>query len=321
MKKSEITASVGAIPPPDAPVETAMPLTAEALAVHRAAAAANERPLKPFAPSPRPVGPPPAALSPKMVTPTAVPPVATQNPELATLIEDVFGAVPDPAPAPPELVANEQADVDQLVDVFPGVDELPPLTDEDRARMPAASNSDGPARGILLNLTPPPEKEITGGFGDLGDAQYFPMTGSEILELSKALIDDLVARIENDLRFSMALTYPRVRVTASLLIEGHAEDGDAGFEVTKIHQPKSGEAGSTPVEVARQHGDEIVFMVTSKRQEFTPNGDQELPPDAIRAELGLPRPHKRMIENPSGAPSWVDVIPGQDVMALTGGGR
>lgn len=306
----------GAAPPPDAPVETAQPLQADAIRLARERASANEKTLPPFNPPKRgagPIAPPPTAPAVESVKPTA-----TED-----LISEVFGEPVRVADRPDVVVAGQgepippqdlgQAEVDQMFDI------LPELTAEDRARMPAASNSDTPARGLLPTITPPKgPKEISGGFGDLGDAEYFPLTGEELRELVLAQFDTLAAQIRNDLRFSMALVYPRIRCTVRIEVEGHAEDNNAGFVIEKVRVPKDGDPGSTLIEVARTRADQVCFVVQSRRQEFTDAGEVDAPPDAIRDELGVTKPRKRMLETPGGGHTFVDVdLPGADVAALT----
>src|SRR5450759_5294201 len=51
--------------------------------------------------------------------------------------------------------------------------------------MPAASNTDSPSRGMPGTLPVPaarakPPLQVIGGFGDGGEAQYFPLTGLEL---------------------------------------------------------------------------------------------------------------------------------------------
>lgn len=321
MKKSEITGAVGAVPPPDAPIENAMPLAPETIQVQQDRAAANEKVLPPF--NPKPMG----RTAPASVVPAVAaadlkfgePVTLTKNDigdATALLIADVFGtdapkAVSELAPA----LDPVQEVVDQLDDV------LPALTPEDRARMPAASATDTPAKGLLPNLTPPKGDKFEGvqrgGFSDLADAQYFPLQGDELRELVLALFDDMADRIKNDLRFSMALTYPRVRAIVEIRIEGHAEDNNAGFEIRKILAPKDGEKGGTPDEIASQRADQVVFVVRTLRQEFTPEGESDHPPDAMRDELGLSKPRKQIIETNTGQ-RFVDVVsPGSDAAALT----
>lgn len=296
----------GAVPPPDAPIEITQPLRPDAggmvladgtVTSPRERALANERVLPPFNPPKGGPKPPPVVAAPVVVNP---------QPNQAA-IEEFFGS-------------DTTSALDPVVPAEAVAPELPPLTAEDRLRMPAASNSDSPARGRLADITPPKgdkfEGIARGGFGDFGDAQYEPLNGAELLQLSLELADRLVEQIRNDLRFSMALTYPRVRVRLALEVTGHAEDVADGFSVEKFFVAKDGQPGSTPIDVARLKADRICFVVDEARGEITDTGDSDAPPDQIRDELGLPKPRKQIIER-NGGQSFVDIGPESDSAAVT----
>lgn len=161
-----------------------------------------------------------------------------------------------------------------------------------RTHQPAASNSDSPSRGIPKPILDP-GKQITGGFGLGGEQQYFPLDGSELRELVRGLLDEINARLANDLRFHLAITYPRVRVRAVVEVEAYAKDQDFTIERIAVQE-------RMPLEVARQYGDQIVFAVVAGRQEFTAEGAAQDPPNRIREELGLPIPAKQQVETPGG---------------------
>ena len=301
--KADITGQVGAVPPPDAPRETAAPLAPDTIAVQQANARANEKVLPPFNPPQRPIA---------QTLPTPAPqPAPKPSAQLSTadLIADVFGESELPSGIEPD-----RETVDQLVDVFPTAEALPPLTDEDRARMPAASNTDTPAKGLLPNLVPAHEPDkfegiSRGGFSDVGEAQYFPLSGDELREVILSLFTDLTKRIDNDLRFSMALTYPRVRARVLIEVEGMADDDNAGFVIERLFVPKIGDPGSTPVEIARAKADKVVFVVQAVKQEVAPDGQSDTPPDQFRDDLGLPKPRKQIVQF-AGRESFVDVMVG-----------
>ena len=321
--KSEITGG-GAVPPPDAPIESAQPIQPDALDAMLANAAVNEKVLPPF--NPKPMGRPIQALSNT---------VSRVKDATADLIADVFGTDPPKVvsavggprvqeiPKDRSVVAGQGLPIPQNDPMFSEVDQLedvlPELTAEDLTRMPAASNTDTPSKGLLPNLTPPKGDKFDGiargGFGNLDEAQYFPLSGDEAGQLALALMDTLAAQIPNDLRFSMALTYPRIRMTLQLIVEGQAEDNNAGFEILKIKAPKEGEKGGTPLEIAQARADQVCFVISARRQEFTPEGESDQPPDAIRDELGLHKPRKQIIET-NGRQAFVDVVPGSDLAAL-----
>lgn len=301
------TGAVGVAPPADAPVESAQPLQPDALSVMQERAAQNAAELKPFAPPQHTKTPEQINAELRAMGLPEVEIAAPTPDPTATLAAEFFGT---DAPPPPSE------------DAFNG--ELPPLSAEDRARMPAASDTESPSRGILPNLTPPKGDKFEGisrgGFSDLGEAQYFPLDGNELKELVFALMDEMADRIKNDLRFSMAMTYPRVRAVVEIRVEGFAEDADAGFQIQKILAPKDGKPGSTPEDVASARADSICFVVRALRQEVSQDGETELPPDAIRDELGLAKPRKTIVEDGMGRQSFVDVVsPGSDMPALMRG--
>lgn len=169
---------------------------------------------------------------------------------------------------------------------------------EPERTMPAMSNTDSPSRGLPGTAPVPAARKtkpigVTGGFGDAGEAQYFPLTGPELMELTRALLDKLNDRITNDLRFSLAITYPRIAVKLQLIVEGEVDD--QGFDVTYVDTKDQ-----TPLDVAKQHGQSVVFVLTEERREFTVDGEVDSPPDAIRKELGMVRPHKQLVQTGSG---------------------
>ena len=216
---------------------------------------------------------------------------------------------PPPADAPREVarpldpsvvdaqIAAARANERPLPPFNPQPVSPPPPTKDDRvvearSHQPAASNSDSPSRGVPRPILDP-GKRITGGFGLNADQQYFPLDGSELRELVRGLLDQVNDRIANDLRFHLAITYPRVRARVVVEIEAYAKDQDFTIERIGVHD-------KTPLEVARQHGDQIVFAVIAGRQEFTEEGAAQDPPNRIREELGLPIPRKQQVETPGG---------------------
>lgn len=314
-EKEKASGRIGIAPPADAPVETAQPLTPERIAAQLEIARQNEKTLPPFNPKGlrQPVAPPvvvapvvedgtaaiiqdffgteePATL---VVTPAPVSGAGLieQLREAAQIVASVAGAadVTNPALSDPLL----SPEVDQLED------QLPTLSDEDRARMPAASNSESPSRGILPSIVPPTgdkwEGISRGGFSDVGEAQYFPLAGNELIPLVGDLTKRLLDQIVNDLRFSIALVYPRLRMRLVLEIEGSEEDRDNAFQIEKVFIPKPGQPGSTALSIARQRADQIVFVVQEVRQEFSEDGQSETPPDQMRNDVGLQIPHKQQI--------------------------
>lgn len=169
---------------------------------------------------------------------------------------------------------------------------------------PAASNSDSPSRGIPRAIDDP-GKKITGGFGDGIDAQYFPLDGSEVLKVVWVVMDQLALRLQNDLRFSMAVVYPRVEITAAITVKGYA--ADQTFTIQKIAPPEH----RTPEEIAILNGDAVVFVVSEERREFDRDGSISSPANAMRAEIGVVAPKKQFVG--SGASrQLVDIPPQED---------
>lgn len=159
---------------------------------------------------------------------------------------------------------------------------------QQRSTHPAASNTDSPSRGIPRPISDP-NKQITGGFGDAGDAQYYPLDGAELLQVVWGLMDGLAQRLVNDLRFSVAATYPRVAVRVQVVVEGYTVDVPIVIEKVALPWDK------TPIEVAEKLGEEVVFVVRERRREFASDGTVETPPNAMRAEVGAEIPRKQYV--------------------------
>lgn len=242
-------------PPPNAPYEVAQPIQG-ATPDQLARAHANERQLQPlvFGVQPRPE-----------------PPVTADD-----VLEQTFAAPPpteEPARKTMTPAMSEQATADPI----------------DRSHQPAASNTDSPSRGIPKPIDDP-GKRITGGFGDLGEAQYYALDGLELKELAKHLLGKLLQQIENDLHFSMAITYPRVEIKVSVGVSGYAKEG--AFELFK-----GSSYDKTTVENAVKAGAEpIAFELSEGRAEFDAAGEPTDAPDRIRDELGLEKPHKQVVQ-------------------------
>lgn len=180
--------------------------------------------------------------------------------------------------------------------------DLVPALQPAQPHQPAASNTDSPSRGVPRGTEK--GKEITGGFGvpgDGADAQYFPLDGTELRKVVLVCMDEMAKRIEDDLRFSIACTYPRAHVR--VVIEVDAYGMEKTMEIPKVLPPHTG----TPLEVARRYGDQIVFVVVAERQEMTPNGESVIPPNKMRSEAQLEIPRKRLVDTPSGR-QFVDVL-------------
>lgn len=152
-------------------------------------------------------------------------------------------------------------------------------------RMPAASESDTPSRGLLADPGLPQTRSglpIQGGFGDAGD-QYFACTGAELRTVVESLTAALNARLKDDLRFTIANVFPNVRVRLDLTVEGYLVPN------VEVAVPWV-QAAQTPVDVARARAAEVVFVTTetvSEAEGETPNG--------LRQALGLPVPRKQRV--------------------------
>ena len=233
---------------------------------------------------------------------------ATSDP--GGMLSPSAGLAPPPTDAPGASV-NRAPDRSGEVDRPPAVGQAPgpdPYAPIDLSTMPAASNTDSPTRGIVrpnISNARPNRPEITGGFGDQAALQYFALDGRELLTLVETLMDEVHARLQNDLRFNEALTYPQVSARVVIEISGFAHDSD--FLIDKI-LPTTHEARTrTPIEIARSVADEVAFVVMAERREADDEGNPIAPPDQLRQELGLRRPGKRMIRSPLGTESFVDV--------------
>lgn len=329
----KIAGKIGTPPPPGAPVEKTQPLTAEALQAQLAAASRNEKTLAPLNFAKTAQIPPVSAMK-KDDLPVAAParpdPSATaafhveqgadglvSAPETgvaastAPSVAEAEGIGATTAPsAPVELVGDAAnsalSEAFQRLQAARKAETATAAPDE--PYRPAASDTDSPSRGVPRPVLDP-GKQPTGGFGAVGEAQYFPMDGSELKLVVEGLLGTIAHRIQNDLRFSPAICYPRVRVRAEVIVESYAVDPWIVPVVAKEHD-------RTPVDVAREYGHEVVFVLVEQRQEFTKDGEIESPANAIRMEIGVTPPRKQMVEVPGGR-MMVDVVPS----AAPGGGR
>jgi hypothetical protein len=168
-----------------------------------------------------------------------------------------------------------------------------------RSAQPAASNTDSPARGIPSPVADP-GKRITGGFGDAIDQQYFPLDGSELRALVIGILEYLKDQMLNDLRFSVALCYPRVTARVVIHIEGYAHE--MNFDLTR-----AAEHTKTTVEIAELVGAQpTTFELEGVVAEMTPDGESVMPPNATREALGLTVPRKQRVPMPTGGFAVID---------------
>lgn len=283
MSSESIKGTFGAAPV-GAPHEVAQPLTDATLSAQLEQARRNERELAPFNPTP--------AMA-----------INARNAERGTMDGSIVGAAAAGAEEPfrgdePE---TRESSSQNLNAAAKALSEARRARESGEAHQPAASNTDSPSRGIPRDIADP-GKVITGGFGPQGEAQYYAINGYELQEIVRSLLDQLADRITNDLRFSMALTYPRLTARLKLEIEGWATD--AGFVVEHVKTPEK----QTPVEFAGQFGDQVVFVLTETKREFDDQGQPENPPDRMREELGMPIPRKQMVQA-GGQRLMVDIVP------------
>lgn len=243
-------------PPADAHQVT-QPLTADARGVP-ASHQGNEKELAPLTYAESTGAPAPSA-----------PPMVTTRPV-------VPGAVPV-VPAPP--LTTPVAPVPTVAAVV-----APP-----EAHQPAASSTDSPSRGAMRH-DPDPLHRPTGGFGPAPSTEYHPLNGSEVREVVLVLLDQIAALLPNDLRFSHALTYPRLECRVTVDVVTYPPEG--AVRITKIAPESKGQA---PRDVALAHAAECCFVVMAERVEQDAAGNPVDPPDKLRDEVGLPRPHKHLV--------------------------
>lgn len=259
--------------PDGAPRETSQPLSAELRAQHDAISKRNEKVLPPFAPAKQSKG------------------VVARTVQAAA---DFFGADPvvqTPPEAHPAVAYVHRADDPPEP---PAELTVTPALEPAESWQPAASNSDSPSRGLPTRESDP-GKAISGGFGAVGEAAYYPLDGAELGAILLAKLDELKKRIPNDLRFSMATCYPRVRAFVEIHVEGFA-DVQHDFSVKTVPLEKN----ALPIEVARAHSDEVMFVLLAAHVEMTDAGESITPPNAARLAAGLSVPMKQRIDSPSG---------------------
>ncbi len=269
--------SIGVPLPDGVAAEVAQPLAQETIQKHLALARANERELAPLKWET-------AAADPKAKA------IADLKAQIAALEADGSGV------QPASYEVQEPKGVQAAARQIPpqpqaqAVEEMP-----DKRLFPAASNSDSPSRGVPGSAPVPASRTsapigITGGFGE-SEAEYFPLDGSELKVVCEQLLDEVNNIIQNDLRFSPALTYPRLSARLQLIIEGEASEVE-GFVIDRVKTHEK-----TPLAVAQAHADSVVFVVAAQRREFDEADQVETPADQIRDELHLKKPGKHLVQN------------------------
>lgn len=284
MPIKKLDGAIGNVPPPEAPREVSQPLSPELIAQQQALAKANERELAPFNP--------PAARVPA-IKPPDVPlvkaPRGPQSPAL-TLSEEVefFDE-----PVAPGVRVDKRGDGDGA-----GLPSLEPSSEAVQFgqgahnHQPAASNTDSPSRGMPKPVADA-GKQITGGWGALQES-YEPLTGAEVRDMALVLMDEITKILQNDLRFTLASTYPRVEIAVELKVNCY--EMNQPISVRRVRPAQ----GSMPLDVARKLADEVVFVIVNKRQEFNEKDESETPANAMRLEIGSEAPRKQYVEVPGG---------------------
>lgn len=250
-------ARIGVPIPADAPaVEPAQPLNDQYMAQARARASANERELAPLS----------------------------------------YGKQ-----APGAEAATGEVQAPKPVEAAPGYPQHPPntyKTADAHADFPAGSNSDSPTRGLPGTAPIPAARSkaplaVVGGFGE-ASAEYFPLNGRELKTLVEQLLDEVYVQIQNDLRFHISQTYPRLAAKLTLTVEGEADD--QGLKIERIAPPVERQS----LDLAQQRCDTVCFVIKKQRREFDDKGEVETPADAMRHELGIGAPHKHKAPGPMG---------------------
>ncbi len=163
---------------------------------------------------------------------------------------------------------------------------------EGEPHQPAASDTDSPRRGVPMPIADV-NKRVTGGWGGADEAQYTPLNGLEVAEVLRMLMGELSERLERDLMFSLAITYPRARITLTARVEGYATTQPVDITMGKIHD-------KTPEDVAARLADPVNEVRTAERTEFDDEGTPQDPPDRMRDEVGLEKPRKQWVGEGAG---------------------
>jgi hypothetical protein len=269
------------IPPPGAPRERNQPLKPELLAEQLAKARENERTLEPLAyvgvvpqpPAPK-VSLKPSAAVPAGAEDTAgdldtasslakafTESLASRGLDIPAPSAEVGGTAPATEPGPGEEANARSAEAEEGTALA-------------RNPFPAGSDTDSPSRGIP-HPSHDPGKQVTGGFG-VGAMEYFALDGSEVQVIVKRLLARLGKQLEADLRLTLAITYPQVRIRALVSIDGATEASSVNAQAFDLVEA------------------EILHL------EAVEVDDPETPPDALRDEAGLERPFKRVVQMGAG---------------------
>lgn len=256
--------------------------------------------------------------------------ILRRRPRVAPPSAVATAQVPVSAPPPVDVAAASQGDNGEVEVVLgtgaaagfnPPADDAPPLSAEEidanaaaaelaeiQKTHPAASNTDSPSRG-MPRRDPRAGLDIKGGWGDANaGAQYFALSGDDLKTIAQQMLLELHDRIDNDLRFSIALVYPRVSVRATLHIHGFA-GGPQSFEIERVRPADvAGPGGSpSPESVAAALADEVVFTLIAERREVDDEGDSVAAPDQLRNEFGIQRPGKHVVSGAGNNKRMADI--------------
>src|SRR6266705_2048961 len=262
--KPEATGTFGK-PPAHAPHETAKPLSPELLAQQLAKATEHEVLL--------PLPSPPGVKPKQLPFPSPIPEGVSLKPALAAAVKDAEqgpaqGAASPPV-APPSAEQGPGGEV-QVPSLGPGGGIEPSVPDIALAlpvpapplpHQKAASDTDTPSAGQPHPIADP-GKVITGGWETPTGSQYFALNGDELRILVTDLMARLVEAMGGDLRFSVALTYPQVRATVTLQIDGVSPDAGVN-DVAFTLQATAADTEETP---ADYHRDQTGQVKPYKRQ-------------------------------------------------------
>lgn len=263
--------------PPSAPHETSQPLDPAVLRQQAAKATMNERPLKPLVYE-KSVG---VSLQPSQAQATTLNEVTMA--ELAKgeaeALDQILGTgKPATGPLTEDLPPTGEAggleaggaEVHESLEAeFNGPGQVP---GNEGPRRPAESDSDSPSRGVP-RFQADPNKTITGGWGAGGGGnEYFALDGNELQALIHSLMADLSKTMSADLRFSLAVVYPQVRVRVHVQVDGI--DPSVPLNEQKFELEKTRLVDLTALAM----------------------DDESTPADALRDLAGVDKPRKQLVQ-------------------------
>lgn len=236
---------------------------------------------------------------------------AAASPVGIVLTDAIVGEAPSPTNGTPSAIPDAVDPATAPASATtPATSQLPlqppslsTLAAEDLTRMPAASDTDSPTRGIPRQILPR-GKEITGGFGDARALAYFALNGQELLALLDQQLGALYDRCKDDLRFNEGLCYPQVTLRVVVEVRGFVQDGN--FTVERLLPADHEACARNPIAFCREVAEEVGFVLIQQHQETTAEGQPVTAPAEVRATLGLPQPGKRRVKQGAGS-AFVDM--------------